>query len=109
MKTILLVGCLAFGTCLATSAAQAKIIPQNWKSCHTGAPLRDDGKNDKASVPAWLLPMINPDDARLYALHGLCNEKFHRVVLCLTGWQEDASESWNQPWFKVCAAWELTH
>jgi hypothetical protein len=68
------------------------IVLSNWKSCAIG-PLKETGGDaDWATVPAWTKDRaIRPyfdNDPRLLANHGLCNAKFHRVVLCLPGWQE---------------------
>jgi hypothetical protein len=87
---------------VAVPLAHAKIIPQNWKSCAIGQ-LSDDANTeaDWRAVPVWTR---NPDiakffdnDPRMLALHGLCNARYHRVVLCLPGWQED-----NDPRDEVC-------
>ncbi|HEX8047269.1 MAG TPA: hypothetical protein VF537_15690, partial [Rhizobium sp.] len=43
-------------------------------------------------------------DPRLLALHGLCNDKFHRVVLCLPGWQDSTDK--NACWYSICAGYQ---
>jgi hypothetical protein len=85
-------------------SGSTKIIPENWAPCATGI-QRDEPSFDE--IPAWantkeLRPYYD-SDPRLLANHGLCNAKFHRVLLCLPGWQEDHDGS---PEFRVCQAWE---
>jgi hypothetical protein len=83
------------------------IIIENWKPCATGF-QRKDGERSWLEIPAWArIASLRPwyyGDPRLLANHGLCNAKFHRVVLCLPGWQE--SDDQNAGWFKVCRDWE---
>jgi hypothetical protein len=95
---------LAAALMAATPPAMAKVVAANWKPCATGI-QRDEPSFDE--IPAWArAPELRPyydSDPRLLANHGLCNAKFHRVVLCLPGWQEDHA---NTPEFRVCQAWE---
>jgi hypothetical protein len=90
---------------IATPAmAGTKIVPGNWAPCATGV-QHDEPSFDE--IPAWantkaLRPYYD-SDPRLLANHGLYNAKFHRVVLCLPGWQEDHDGS---PEFRVCQAWD---
>ena len=97
-------------TALATSAAHAKTVPENWRPCATGIRHEEPSFDE---IPAWAAaPSLCPyyeGEPRLLAMHGLCNAKFHRVVMCWPAWQYSVNESWNEPWFKVCAAYELTH
>jgi hypothetical protein len=95
---------LAAALMTAISPAMAKVVAANWKPCATGV-QHDEPSFDE--IPAWaraasLRPYYD-SDPRLLANHGLCNAKFHRVVLCLPGWQEDHD---NSPSFRVCHAWE---
>ena|ERR1700730_4018328 len=104
----------------AGGAANAKIIPENWKPCADAAngvvyehTTNFDGKPivlTRFQIPAWAHdPAIRPyymDDPLLLANHGLCNAKFHRIVLCLPGWEDNDDKT--APWFKVCAAYGLT-
>jgi hypothetical protein len=104
----------ALALCLAIVPAHAKIIPQNWKPCGdiTRGRICREGECIWSQIPAWarspgIAKYYDHDDI-LLSNHGLCNERFHRVVLCLPGWQDGESEYGNDPWFKVCKAWELT-
>ena len=87
------------------SACDQTIHPSNWNSCAVGPLSENGGEADWAAVPVWTRnPAIRPyfaNDPRLLALHGLCNAKFHRVVLCLAGWQE--SEDKDACWFLICS------
>ena len=51
----------------------------------------EGGAADWKVVPAWTrekaISAYFGNDPRLLANHGLCNAKFHRVVLCQPGWQ----------------------
>lgn len=83
---------------LTTALAQAcdqTIVLSNWKSCRIGPLSEKGGNTDWLAVPAWAkersIRRYFFEDARLLANHGLCNEKYHRVVLCLPGW-EDSSD-----------------
>lgn len=98
---------VALALALSPAAAYAreadKIVIANWKSCATG--IQTD-EISWAEIPAWaraksLKPYYN-SNPRLLALHGLCNEKFHRVVLCPVGWEESDGEDKTAGWFKVC-------
>ena len=93
------------------SAANAKIIPENWRPCGdpaNGFIHRDGGT--WGQIPTWArapaIAAYYDNDEILLSNHGLCNEKFHRVVLCLPGWHEGGNEEF--PWFKVCKTYELT-
>lgn len=94
----------------AMSSAQAAdcghtIIPSNWKSCAVGKLTANGGDADWAAVPAWTKDRkIQPyffGEPRMLANHGLCNEKFRRVVLCLPGWEERQEK--GACWYQVCA------
>jgi hypothetical protein len=104
MKKLLLAATVAAlaGPALAVDHT---INPANWKSCAVG-PLSDDGGQDWSAVPAWTHdPAISKwfyNEPRLLANHGLCNEKFHRVVLCLPGWDMDGPQ--KDGWYLVCSA-----
>lgn len=86
-------------------ACDSTIKISNWGSCRVGPLGENGGDSDWAAVPRWAKdPQIRPyfmDDPRLLANHGLCNEKFHRVVLCLPGWQESADI--DACWYLICA------
>jgi hypothetical protein len=79
------------------------VVLSNWKACAIG-PLSDSGdvEADWASVPAWTKSLARYfyDEPRLLANHGLCNEKFHRVVLCLPAWEYSEDKTAN--WFRIC-------
>jgi hypothetical protein len=106
MKGLLLAAGLAAALVAPAFAVDRTINPANWRSCAVG-PLGDIGGDaDWNAVPRWTRdPAISRwfyNEPRLLALHGLCNEKFHRVVLCLPGW--DMSGPQKDPWYLVCSA-----
>lgn len=96
---------------IATSPASAcghSVVLSNWQSCAI-APLSDGGGgNDWAAVPSWVKdPVIRRyffDDPRLLANHGVCNAKFHRVTLCLPGWQESSDK--DACWYLICSGFQ---
>jgi hypothetical protein len=96
---------IAFALALSPGTAHArethKIVIAHWKPCATG--IQAD-EISWAEIPAWAraksLRRFYYGEPRLLANHGLCNEKFHRVVLCLPGWEE--SDDKTVGWFKVC-------
>ncbi|MBX5220507.1 hypothetical protein HJC04_09330 [Rhizobium sp. NLR8a] len=87
---------LALISLLLGSAVQAfpcdqPITISNWSFCATGNVSAEGGAADWKVVPAWTreqaISAYFGNDPRLLANHGLCNAKFHRVVLCQPGWQ----------------------
>ncbi|MDF0695492.1 hypothetical protein PYR71_02995 [Rhizobium sp. MC63] len=87
---------LALGSILLGSTAQAfacdqPVVISNWSFCATGNVSAEGGAADWKVVPAWTrekaISAYFGNDPRLLANHGLCNAKFHRVVLCQPGWQ----------------------
>ena len=103
-------GVLAILICIsAISTAQADcghtIVLSNWRSCAVGTLSANGGNADWVAVPAWTKDRrIQPyfhGEPRLLANHGLCNEKFRRVVLCLPGWEE--SQDKKACWYQICA------
>jgi hypothetical protein len=102
-----LVGALAVFAHVTTLAAACDqtITVSNWKSCAVGRLGTTAGVSDWNAVPQWVRDnKIKPyffGDPRLLAVHGLCNAKFHRVVLCLPGWQE--SEDKDACWYMICS------
>src|ERR1700730_15102582 len=90
-----LLGALLLETLAATSAytCDHSIVISNWKSCAIG-PIGMSGNQagddaaDRKAIPTWSRRMVG-DDSLLLANPGLCNEKFHRIVYCLPGWDED--------------------
>jgi hypothetical protein len=95
---------IALSLALSAGAAHSKIVIANWKPCATGI-QHDDPSWDE--IPAWArAKSLQPyylGEPRLLAIHGLCNKKFHRVVLCLPGW-EDGDKT--EPEFKVCQEYQ---
>lgn len=91
-------------------ACDQPIVLSNWKSCAVG-PLSETGSEaDWKAVPKWtrskdLRPWFM-DDPRLLANHGLCNAKFHRVVLCAPGWQE--SDDKDACWYAICSGYQAS-
>lgn len=103
-------GLVAFISAIALSVAPAlacdqTIVLTNWKSCAVGTLSEQGGSSGWDAVPTWTRsPKLQPfffQDPRLLASHGLCNEKFHRVVLCLPGWKETTDK--NACWFLICS------
>jgi hypothetical protein len=90
---------LAATAIVATTPVRAcdhAIVLSNWKSCAIGPLGENGGEADWAAVPAWTKnPAIRPYflyDTRLLANHGLCNAKYHRVTICLQGWEESGDK-----------------
>jgi hypothetical protein len=102
-STIALTLAMSAGTAYPQGAH--KIIIANWKSCATG--IQTD-EISWAEIPAWArAKSLKPyyyGDPRLLANHGLCNEKFHRVVLCLPGWEDNDDKTAG--WFKACQEYQ---
>jgi hypothetical protein len=102
---------LAVAVMVATTSAQAcdhTIVLSNWKSCAIGPLSENGGEADWAAVPAWtkssaLRPYFY-DEPRLLANHGLCNAKYHRVILCLPAWQD--SEDKDACWYLICSGFD---
>ncbi|MEJ0093110.1 MAG: hypothetical protein WDN46_06685 [Methylocella sp.] len=96
---------LALSTVAAHAHETGKIIIANWKPCDTG--IQTD-EISWAEIPVWArAKSLRPyyyGEPRLLANHGLCNEKFHRIVLCLPGWEE--SDDKTAGWFKVCQGYQ---
>lgn len=99
---------LAAAAIVATTSAQAcdhAIDLSNWKSCAIGPLSENGGEADWAVLPAWTRnPAIRryfDDDPRALALHGLCNAKYRRVVLCLVGWQDSSDK--GACWYLICS------
>lgn len=92
-------------TASVASACDQPIVFSNWKSCAIGQLSPEGGKADWAAIPSWTKDRaISPyfhNEPRLLANHGLCNEKFRRVVLCLPGWQESSDR--DACWYLICA------
>jgi hypothetical protein len=101
---------------IAATAMAHDVIPENWKACgdpangvkyeYTTNVRGEPIVITRDQIPSWARsPALRPyyfDDELLLANHGLCNEKFHRVVLCLPGWEDGDSKA---DWYKVCAFW----
>jgi hypothetical protein len=87
---------MSIGTALG---APHTIKPENWKPCAIGD-LSMDGNvaKDWAAIPQWAkAPHLKKiyEEPRILALHGLCNEKFKRIVLCLPGGARDFGDKKN--------------
>jgi hypothetical protein len=102
---------LAAASIVTTTSAQAcdqAIVLSNWKSCAIRPLSENGGEADWAAVPAWTrssaIRRYFFDDPRLLANHGLCNAKYHRVVLCLVGWEE--SEDKDACWYLICSGFQ---
>jgi hypothetical protein len=109
-KSVVCLAAVASLLCAKASACDHPIVISNWKSCSVG-PLSEDAENDWPAVPAWTKsPKITPyfdNEPRMLALHGLCNEKFQRVILCLPGWQEDDDKDTCE--YLICSGFEAQH
>lgn len=102
---------LAAAAIVATTPVRAcdhAIVLSNWKSCAIGPLSENGGEADWAAVPAWTKnPAIRPyflDDPRLLANHGLCNAKYHRVTLCLPGWEDGGDK--DACWYLICSGFQ---
>jgi hypothetical protein len=96
---------LSVAAFLMAGATQAQTInPANWTFCAI-KPLGASTVDYWSAVPAWTrndaISKRFSDDPRVLANHGLCNEKYKRVVLCLPGWDEGPANSLS---LKVCNA-----
>lgn len=87
---------LALFSILLASAVQAfpcdqPIMISNWSLCAIANVSAEGGAADWKAVPAWTrektISACFGNEPRLLANHGLCNAKFHRVVLCQPGWE----------------------
>lgn len=107
LASVLLAGVLA--DVQSAAACDQTIILSNWKSCAVGAQAANGAKSDWDVIPEWTRDeKIKPyfmDDPHLLAEHGLCNEKFHRVVLCLPGWEQSSKDAC---WFLICSGFRAS-
>lgn len=98
------------GGVLPAIACDQPVVLSNWKSCAIGTLGTDGGKSDWDAVPQWAQSdKIKPyyfDDPRMLAKYGLCNAKFHRVVLCLLGWKDSRDK--NACWYLICSGHEAS-
>ncbi|WP_246762752.1 MULTISPECIES: hypothetical protein [unclassified Rhizobium] len=86
-----------------------RIVLSNWKSCQIASLSEEGGDADWKAVPEWTRSKaISPyflNDPRALANHGLCNAKFHRVVICWPGWDEGDKDKCS---YRICdgASWK---
>ncbi|ANL70544.1 hypothetical protein AMC83_CH00509 [Rhizobium phaseoli] len=82
---------ILLGSTVQAFACDQPVVISNWSFCATGNVSAEGGAADWKVVPAWTrekaISAYFGNDPRLLANHGLCNAKFHRVVLCQPGWQ----------------------
>ncbi|PCK85789.1 hypothetical protein CPT32_16160 [Rhizobium sophoriradicis] len=82
---------ILLGSAAQTFACDQPIVISNWSLCATGNVSAEGGAADWKVVPAWTrqkaISAYFGNEPRLLANHGLCNEKFQRVVTCLPGWE----------------------
>ncbi|MBB2678606.1 UNVERIFIED_ORG: hypothetical protein M2312_002111 [Rhizobium esperanzae] len=82
---------ILLGSAVQAFACDQPVVISNWSFCATGNVSAEGGAADWKIVPAWTrekaISAYFGNDPRLLANHGLCNAKFHRVVLCQPGWQ----------------------
>ena len=100
---------ILLGSAVQAFACDQPIVLSNWKSCQIG-PLSDEGgAADWKAVPEWTrekaISRVFLNDPRSLANHGLCNAKYHRVVICWPGWDEGDK---NECSYRICdgASWE---
>lgn len=105
MRIVPALAALAIIAPTSAHACDQTIVLSNWKSCAIRELSENGGEADWLAVPAWTKdPSIRPyfyDDPRLLAIHGLCNSKYRRVVLCLPAWQE--SDDKDASWYLICS------
>ncbi|MBB5665475.1 hypothetical protein GGI64_004516 [Rhizobium leguminosarum] len=105
---------LALVSILLGSAVQAfpcdqPVVLSNWKSCQIAPLSEEGGAADWKAVPEWTrekaISRFFLNDPRSLANHGLCNAKFHRVVVCWPGWDEGDKNACS---YHICdgASWE---
>jgi hypothetical protein len=111
---------LTLAVAAAPAMADPKIIAENWAPCANAANgvVYERTTNfrgepiiiTRLQPPAWTRTRsLRPyylDNPLLLATHGLCNAKFHRLVICLPGWQENHEDT---PTRRVCAAYAIAH
>jgi hypothetical protein len=83
---------------LSASNAEQIIVIENWRPCSIG-------NNYDKDIPEWakskeLAPYYG-GNTRSLAIHGLCNEKFKRVVLCDPD-MDDLDPSKKNSAYNVC-------
>ena len=92
---------------LVYAEPEPTIKPENWKSCAV-RDLKTDGDWDSwNSIPKWAkAPHLVKiyEQPRFLINHGLCNEKFKRIVICAPGWDDDGDP--KDPFHRVCKAVE---
>jgi hypothetical protein len=81
-------------------------VKNNAISCHVGKLSDEGGKSDWDAIPEWAkaphLRKYYDNNPRLLADHGLCNEKFKRLVVCGPGYDDGGNP--NDPAHQVCQA-----
>lgn len=91
-------------------ACNQTIVLTNWKSCAVGNLTETGGAGDWNAVPRWTrdakIQSYFLHDPRLLANHGLCNEKFRRVVMCLPGWEESIDK--NACEYLICSGYRAS-
>lgn len=80
------------------SALMLVLMPEHRLICSISKNCSPDAHNNTRIRPYFF------DDPRMLALHGLCNTKFKRVVMCLPGWQE--SKDKNACWYLICSGYQ---
>lgn len=107
MKLLVAVGLFVAMASNPAAACDQTIKVSNWKSCAVGNLSDEGGEADWKAVPVWARDKaIRPyfeSDPRLLANHGLCNNRFKRVVLCLPGWEEARDK--DACWYFICSGY----
>lgn len=88
-------------------ASEAQTIkPENWKGCAVRPLTTETDWDSWNSIPLWAraphLVRIY-EEPRMLLNHGLCNNTFKRIVLCLPAWDEEGADK-KDPFHRVCAA-----
>lgn len=96
-KLVVILSCV-FLLVVANAKAGYIVKIENWKPCSIG-------NNPDKDVPEWaksrqLRPYYG-DNIRALSIHGLCNQKFRRVVLCDPNMDELDPTNKN-PAYNVC-------
>lgn len=91
----------------SVGASEAQTIkPENWKTCAVRPLTKEADWDSWDSIPRWAwaphLVQIY-EEPRMLINHGLCNNKFKRIVLCLPGWDDEGADK-KDPFHRVCAA-----
>jgi hypothetical protein len=98
LRIITSITLMLMGSFAETANAEQIIRVENWKPCSVG-------NNPDIDVPEWAkaekLRKYYNDSVRDLSLHGLCNEKFKRIVLCDPD-MDDLDPLRRNPAYNIC-------